>query len=570
MKTYIPNQTQLIAEGGEGKIYRYNNNSLIKIFKDTTNKPEKIRKIKQLITMTFPPSIIAPLELVSNQQQQLSGYVMKYIQGHELRRLCVRKFVVTNNITKKDILRMLIDIQDTLKALHAQKIYIGDLNDMNLLFDSKLQVYFIDVDSWTFSSYQGTVINDAFKDPQLIHNHFNANTDWYAFAVLCYKLLTRLHPFGGIYQEDSTMTLPFRIQNGITVINNNKVIIPKMVDTDVFMPTELLEELNHIFTSNDRHPLKLKSFYNELRECSTHHDYYYGKYNTCPVCDGNAQERTDFVSLDSVNGIPLRIFFTHPKIKILFDTNTYLDTNDIIQFRNTAQIFTYEAGCYYYTNSRGDVFYQIFPDKIHITTPKKQSIELCRKERSVFRVINNDIYYISPNLTLLQFHVLENGATYQKAIEHVDINHCFNIHNIHTYFICNNYDTQKLINISGYTYTLDIQKRIITHTIKYDSQTNTWLFIFKTEQNLFYTYIFEKTHGILYAQNDIHYLDNLQNMDYHNGLIYKPKDGGITRFNWKTNEYKEFQIEIIQSDTKIKKMDNKIMALTPNHIYILG
>ncbi len=59
-----------------------------------------------------------------------------------MRLLANRKFVTANHITTKDILTMLVKVQSVMECLHRQHIFIGDLNDRNILFDRQLNIYF--------------------------------------------------------------------------------------------------------------------------------------------------------------------------------------------------------------------------------------------------------------------------------------------------------------------------------------------------------------------------------------------------------------------------------------------
>ena len=155
-----------LAEGGEGLIYDYNN-QILKIYKSSVDKNEKLEKLKLLITKKLPPNVISPLELAYNRKKQFIGYIMEKVEGEEFKRLSNKKFLEINNIKTKDILKMAVNIKNTLIELHKQNIYISDLNDCNILFDKNNNIYFIDCDSWTIDKYKGNVCMDLFKDPLL-------------------------------------------------------------------------------------------------------------------------------------------------------------------------------------------------------------------------------------------------------------------------------------------------------------------------------------------------------------------------------------------------------------------
>jgi len=95
---------------------------------------------------------------------------MDKVDGEEFKKLSNKKFVKANGITKKEILAMLDRLFDVLAELHKQGIYIGDLNDQNILFDKHYDISIIDCDSWSIDSEKCDVAMDLFKDPLLVSN----------------------------------------------------------------------------------------------------------------------------------------------------------------------------------------------------------------------------------------------------------------------------------------------------------------------------------------------------------------------------------------------------------------
>ena len=205
-----------LTEGGEGAIY-LEQGQLLKIYKPAVNLQSKQRKIQLLMQKArdnaLPPEAVCPRQIVVDQRGNLIGFSMEQVEGEEMRLLANRKFVTANHITTKDILTMLVKVQSVMECLHRQHIFIGDLNDRNILFDRQLNIYFIDCDSWAVENEACEVAMDLFRDPLLCSNAFSAETDTYAFAVLAWKLLTRIHPFGGTMEPDRNLI--DRMKNGI-------------------------------------------------------------------------------------------------------------------------------------------------------------------------------------------------------------------------------------------------------------------------------------------------------------------------------------------------------------------
>lgn len=172
-----------LTEGGEGYIYEYNG-KIIKTFKTHIDMAAKERKTNALMKASLPKAVITPVDTVLDMRGRFIGYCMEKVSGEEFKRLSNRKFVTANNITTKDILDLLVKVKSVLAEVHKQNIYVGDLNDQNILFDTVGNIYLIDCDSWTVGGDKCTVAMDMFKDPHLKADNFNADTDNYAFMVL--------------------------------------------------------------------------------------------------------------------------------------------------------------------------------------------------------------------------------------------------------------------------------------------------------------------------------------------------------------------------------------------------
>ena len=179
---------------------------------------------------------------------------------------------------------MLVDLRDTMNFLHKNNIFVGDLNDTNVVFDAGFNTFILDTDSWSVGAYPCTVAMESFKDPKLVGTEFSKNRC--VFALLVFKTLTRLHPFGGVTKPD--MDLLTRMQKGLSVLNpKTRAIVPKIIDPWDFMSPELLETLHKIYDKDLRELLitALDHFAGNLIMCPNHDNDYYSRYDKCPVCE---------------------------------------------------------------------------------------------------------------------------------------------------------------------------------------------------------------------------------------------------------------------------------------------
>lgn len=564
----------LMTEGGEGRIYEYEDVYALKIYKDSVDKEEKREKLQILMKKRLPSNIIGPLELVYDINKEFSGFMMKKVRGEEFKRLSSKKFVISNNITKDVISDMLMQVKETIKRLHSEGIYIGDLNDLNILFDKRFRVYFIDIDSWSVGlAHKCTVANELFKDPNLVKNNFNQNTDQYAFAVLIYKALTRLHPFGGVIKSNRQINTLERMMQNLSVFNVSDIIIPPMVDKDCFFSSKLINDLRNIFVGGQRFLVdeNLDDFGENLKYCKNHQDYYYSLYNKCPICELDAKEKIPILKIGMVGGIPIRRLLSDPDIRIILDENIYIDKQGFLVFRTNNRRLTYEQNALYFADKNGDTIYKIKNDQITIRNDKEQRvIELLKAYKSMAVVRNNTIYYITKGLRLAKFEILEKGESSEKIIGNVSINNIFEVIDENNYFICNIYEKTKIVEISGYNYQLNADHKIEEYGLHLDPVSKRWLFIYEDQKGNFYTFIFDKNKGIVYETEEIRYIGLLGNLCFYNDTIYTPSEGVLTGYNYEKQQYKEFEIPIINSSTKLIKRGKKFIAINEREIFEIG
>lgn len=561
----ILKQTPL-AEGGEGVIHEYKN-QIIKIYKSNVNKNEKLEKIKRLMNKNLPNYIVKPLDIVYDRRKQFLGYSMDKVEGEEFRRLSNKKFLRINNITTKDIIKLLVDIKNTLGILHKQNIYIGDLNDCNILFNKNLNLFFIDVDSWTIDEFKCPVCMDSFKDPLLIENNFSSSTDEYAFSILAFKTLTKLHPFGGTMNPD--IGIIERMERGISVIDNDNVVIPKTIKKWSYISPKLIEEMKEIFNTSKRFLLdkSLEEFSNHLKYCDKHKEFYYGKFSECPLCNEDAKIVTAPIKVSGTKGIPYIKMMFGNNIKTILSKDSYLDINNYVVHNKSNSKICYEFGNRYYFSDNGSIIYTVRDKKISLQV-KGCSYDFDKIYKSSVIIKDNKMYYTNLNCSLIEVTISDKG-NYSKHITKVASNNIFEVYDNENYFICNLYNGMRIINISGYNYTLNNDDKIINYGIHFDPASKKWLFITQNDKNEFVTYIFDKN-KVIYQEDNIKYTSNLINMCFRNDIIFKAGDGVIIGFDYKNNRYKDFACEIVNETSCLVRENNKFIVINDTEVYIVG
>lgn len=296
---------KMIGKGGEAEIYALNPKEVIKLFKtpqhlDFSQDPDAQQaagdrlkehqlKLKQF-PQGLPNTVLKPLDFVRDAQGGILGYTMPYLNAATpLYRYGDRRFREQNGISQRDITQLFIQIHQTLSTIHQASVVVGDFNDLNILVEQKIP-YFIDTDSWQFSSFQCQLFTARFVDPllceqtallpQLIMPH-NAKSDWYAFAVMLFRSLLYVEPYGGIY-PDTTIPHSARSLRRISVFHP-KVKYPKPALPYKILSDDLLHYFQGCFDRDLRQPLPLKILQDLNWKTCPHCGQIHSK-NNCPDC----------------------------------------------------------------------------------------------------------------------------------------------------------------------------------------------------------------------------------------------------------------------------------------------
>ena len=284
----------LLGTGGEGTVFRIrhlNQFLAVKVYHQFDHKRE--RKLKTFFTQSFPfpNQVIAPQSLVYNvTQTRVMGFTMSLLPPgiEEVAKLANRKYRRSFDVKTKQVATLFLDGLETLRKIHSHGFLVGDLSDTNLLFSN--QMFWIDVDAWQFDKFPCPVATEQFLDPALygvdlsLAPVFRAENDWYSFAVLLFKSLLLVHPYGGVHPQ--VRTLAARAQKRLTVLD------PEVTYPQIALPPDILtDELGEVFTGyfkqgkRPEFPLdQLAGYRDQLISCSHCHTDYPKARRQCPVC----------------------------------------------------------------------------------------------------------------------------------------------------------------------------------------------------------------------------------------------------------------------------------------------
>ena len=172
-----------IAQGRSGNIYLTEDGRILKMFTSTTftyikDREENLRYIKNLDI----EEIVKPKNLVY-YDGVFVGYIMEYLPEGEALWSKSKYYSFEEKIDK------IKAIEDVMKKLHKNNIYICDLNPDNIFFDSNGKVKLIDCDAFVIKkNVINNEVDQKYQDP--IYKIVSEKTDLYAFAVTSLQFLT--------------------------------------------------------------------------------------------------------------------------------------------------------------------------------------------------------------------------------------------------------------------------------------------------------------------------------------------------------------------------------------------
>jgi hypothetical protein len=403
---------------------------------------------------------------------------------------------------------------------------------------------------------------DSFKVPKLHGTKFNAGTDAYAFAILAFKSITRLHPFGGITTPD--MDLLERMKKGLSVLNPKvKVIIPRIIDPWEYMYPGFLEDLGRIYDAGIRTVITtpLDTFLGKLIRCAKHHDDYYSGYDKCPVCY-KAELKPEKPVKTTAGGIKvIKIFSDLTCIEILSEDTYINDKGSIIHIpsgKATPVLFGHKL---YYL---GTIPIDSSSDNISMgatVLPKLHNSHIAVRD-------NNTFYYITPGLKLTKNTYTPEGIA-SKVLTNVTINHLFEVTDSGHFIVINLADHKTIIEHDGYFIELDEVIKPVNYGLHYDEIAHRWLFIYEDAAGNFVTYVFEGTY-LSYQNRTNKYAVPLDSLTINRNTIYTAHQDVIRGFSRKKNEYKDFDAPDVEEGATLKFRKGKMLVLNQTSIYEAG
>lgn len=567
----------IMTEGGEAKIFEYQADSLVKIFKPHVDIGRKEKKVAKFVTAHLPADVISPQEIVT-VNGRFVGYVMKRVRDadifHQLTKPAHLKIAKFSN---RDVLEIVLKAGQTLKVLHKGGIIIGDISDYNILMKGR-NVFFIDVDSWGVTGmFPPDAYTEIFTAPECYKSNNTTQqsekTDLFSFAVLSFNLLTRIHPFNGTYEKDQNMSTIDRIKCNLSVLGKHPIIIPKMIPSWKWMSPDLEDAFLSIFEKGQRASIVdlLEDQLQNSELCPVHNVFYYSKYGECPICSGKAKVITTpvIVKVVQTTGPKVAIIFDIVDVKILLGRGYYLSAEDEVIHIQSKRKVKMELGKRVDFSEDGKFVFYTDQESIKIVGENNQTqATIDRMFKTPYLVKGSDLYYVDKGGILAKVTVTPKGNI-RNNIGQV-YNPLFAVGANGEIFVGSFYPKKAVIRANNYNFELAYTGKVQEYVIKYDVVSKRWLFIILLPNGKYRTIVFGDR-SIEYDSDVIRYnASPLSGICFYNNTIYDPADGKIVGTNYVKNQAKEFSCDVVFENSKLEFENGKFIITADDKIYSFG
>lgn len=243
-------QREFLAEGGEGKVF-VSGGTAYKIYADPSKMiPEG--KIAELAAIT-DPRVIRPEKLVYDEKGKVVGFTSKFApSGGVLCQVFTKGFRDREGISPTDMGALVLKLRSLVANVHTARVLLVDLNEMNFLLDPALKdVLAIDTASYQTPHYPATALMESVRDRHAKPLHFTELTDWFAFAVVTFRMFVGIHPYKGTHP--TVKDLDERMVANLSVLNKD-VKVPPTCYPFTNIPPAFLNWYREVFEGGKRLP----------------------------------------------------------------------------------------------------------------------------------------------------------------------------------------------------------------------------------------------------------------------------------------------------------------------------
>jgi len=160
-----------LAEGGEGKIYRTDTDSLVcKIYHEERITESRRKKLELMVSRDIRiPEVCWPKDIVTNEHGQFVGYLMPKVDGKILKTAVFAKPLLKKTFphwNRIQLTQLAITILTAIGKLHRLNVFIGDINPQNILVKDEHSIAIVDSDSFQVEEFPCPVGTETFTPPE--------------------------------------------------------------------------------------------------------------------------------------------------------------------------------------------------------------------------------------------------------------------------------------------------------------------------------------------------------------------------------------------------------------------
>ena len=192
-----------IGVGGEGEVFKLHDGRVCKIFHPGRATAAVFEKLKLMVEHGAPngAAVCWPESLaVSNglQPEWLGGYTMPAAEGIPLQHLLLKPSIERQfpHWRRRHLVQLAVTILQSIAALHADNVLLGDINLLNILVKDENTVFFVDCDSFQINNFACPVGKIPFIRPARVAQGFDfsktlrtMDDELFATAVLVFMIL---------------------------------------------------------------------------------------------------------------------------------------------------------------------------------------------------------------------------------------------------------------------------------------------------------------------------------------------------------------------------------------------
>ncbi len=291
--TYALDQSKVLGTGGEATVVRVAKWAVKVYHNPTSTRAEKINDYLRA-SFQLPPSVCSPLKAaLDTRGRKTVGFAMQPMSRNTevVQQLASKSFRKANpKLNAEFVTNLFIAGANVTRQVHAQNIIVGDFNDLNVLFDPRAVMHFIDVDSFQFGNHPCMVGTENFLPPELYNldlakkPYFEELHDWYGWFCMYIRSLLLAHPYGGVHSKYKS--LPQRALARITVLDSG-VKYPKPAYNPDLLNDNLRQLFERMFSKGERFVPDvqiLEDYRDSLVACPSCKMMFPSERKSCPQC----------------------------------------------------------------------------------------------------------------------------------------------------------------------------------------------------------------------------------------------------------------------------------------------